>query len=233
MKRALVSMLVLAVGGVIAGCGEAAHIRPHLARHRDYDPGEYGTAPTAASSGSLWLGTSRGLFVDFRAAQVGDMVQVRIDENPRATGDATTETSRESSYSLGADGLFGLTAAITQAFPGLDPTEMLGLMSSSSFSGGGAVGRSSRIDASIAVRVRDVLPNGDLFVEGTKILMINDEELHIYLSGVIRPQDIAEDDSISSTRIADAEIEITGRGDLTDAQRRGWLAEILDEITPF
>jgi flagellar L-ring protein precursor FlgH len=63
--------------------------------------------------------------------------------------------------------------------------------------------------------------------------MVNDEELHIYLSGVILPQDIAEDDTISSSRIADAEIEITGRGDLTDAQRRGWLAEILDEITPF
>lgn len=216
-----------------AGCGEAAHIRPHLARHREYDPGEYGSAAEPASAGSLWLGSSRGLFVDFRAAQVGDMVTVHIDENPRATGDASTETAREGGYSLGADGLFGLTAALADAFPDLDPGEMLGLMSSSSFEGGGSVARSSRIDASIAVRVRQVLPNGDLFVEGTKILMVNDEELHIYLSGVIRPQDIAEDDTISSSRIADAEIEITGRGDLTDAQRRGWLAEILDEITPF
>jgi flagellar L-ring protein precursor FlgH len=110
---------------------------------------------------------------------------------------------------------------------------MLGLVGSSTFEGGGAVARSSRIDASITVRVRTVLPNGDLFVEGTKILMINDEELHIYVSGVIRPQDIEEDNTIASGRIADAEIEITGRGDLTDAQRRGWLAEILDEITPF
>lgn len=234
MSRAFFAVLSLSlVGAALAGCGEAAHIRPHLARHREYDPGEYGDAATAASSGSLWLGTSRGLFVDFRASQVGDMVQVRIDENPRAMGDASTETARAGSYSLGADGLMGLTAALATAYPGLDPTEMLGLVSSSSFEGGGAVSRTSRITASIAVRVRDVLPNGDLFVEGTKILMINDEELHIYLSGVIRPQDIAEDDSISSTRLADAEIEITGRGDLTDAQRRGWLAEILDEITPF
>lgn len=216
-----------------AGCSDAAHIRPHLARHREYDPGEYGAAAEPASSGSMWLGSSRGLFGDFRAAQVGDMVTVNIDENPRAAGDASTETAREGSYSLGAEGLMGLTAALARAYPDLNTGEMLGLVSSSSFEGGGSVSRTSRITASIAVRVRDVLPNGDMFIEGTKILMINDEELHIYLSGVIRPQDIAEDDSISSQRIADAEIEITGRGDLTDAQRRGWLAEILDEITPF
>jgi flagellar L-ring protein precursor FlgH len=228
MNRVVPLLVVLALG-----CAETAHIRPHLARHREYDAGEYGTGNVPVSSGSLWLGSSRGLFVDFRAAQVGDMVMVQIDENPRATGDASTETTREGSYSLGADGLFGLTAALADAFPDLDPSEMLGLVSSSSFEGGGSVGRSSRIDASVAVRVRQVLPNGDLFVEGTKILMVNDEELHIYLSGVIRPQDIAEDDTISSSRIADAEIEITGRGDLTEAQRRGWLAEILDEITPF
>lgn len=218
---------------VVAGCGEAAHIRPHLARHRDYDPGEYGAAAEPVSRGSMWTGSSRGLFVDFRAASVGDLVTVEIDESPRATGDATTETSRESSYSLGADGLMGLTAALARAYPDLDAGEMLGLVGSSSFEGGGAVARSSRIDASLTVRVRQVLPNGDLFVEGTKILMVNAEELHIYVSGVIRPQDIEEDNTIGSGRIADAEIEITGRGDLTDAQRRGWLAEILDEITPF
>lgn len=231
MIRSLV--VVCTLGFLAAGCGEAAHIRPHLARHRDYDPGEYGEAAEPASPGSLWLGSSRGLFVDFRAASVGDLVTVEIDESPRAMGDASTETSRESSYSLGADGLFGLTAALARAYPDLDPGEMLGLVGSSTFEGGGSVGRSSRIDASITVRVRQVLPNGDLFVEGTKILMVNSEELHIYVSGVIRPQDIEEDNTISSGRIADAEIEITGRGDLTDAQRRGWLADILDEITPF
>jgi len=225
---------ILGIAAVaIAGCGEVQHIRPHTARHRDYDPGNYESATRATSDGSLWQESSRGLFADFRAAQVGDIVTVHIDENPHAIGDAQTQTQRDSQYSLGINGLFGLTAALASAYPDLDPSNLLGLVGSSQFDGRGSTRRSSDLQASIAVRVREVLPNGDLFIEGTKILLVNDEELHIYLSGVIRPQDIRQDDSVSSGQIADAEIEFSGRGDLTQTQRQGWLARILQEITPF
>lgn len=233
MSARLTLFVLLVVSLVVAGCGEVQHIRTHVARHRDYDPGSYEEEPHAVSAGSLWRDTSRGLFADFRAAHVGDLVTVVIDENPRATGDATTSTARDSSYSMGVDGLFGLTTAIARAYPDLDPHQLIGLVSSTSFEGGGATGRSSRIRASIAVRVRRVLPNGDLFVEGTKILLINEEELHIYVSGVIRPADIAQDNSVSSSRLADAEIELSGRGGLTDATRPGWLSQILMQVAPF
>ncbi len=224
--------LALAIGALPA-CGEVQHIRSHTPRRREYDPGDYAEATAATSSGSLWQESSRGLFADFRAAQVGDLVTVRIDENPRAIGDAATQTEHDSSFQLGVTGLFGLTTALAQAYPDLDPGQLLGLIGGSSFDGGGSTARSSRIQASIAVRVRQILPNGDLFVEGTKILLVNDEELHIYLSGVIRPQDIEPDNSLPSARIADAEIELTGRGDITRAQRPGWLSQILNEINPL
>jgi flagellar L-ring protein precursor FlgH len=232
-STAAVSAAAALISGCLAGCGGMQHIRPHTARHREYEPGAYEQASTSVSEGSLWQDGSRGLFADFRAGRVGDLVTVRIDEDPHAMGGAGTQVDREANYSLGVDGLFGLTTALARAYPDLDPTRLVGLMSSSSFDGHGQTSRSSRLEAAVAVRVRRVLPNGDLFVEGTKVLLVNDEELHIYLSGVIRPQDIAQDNSISSGSIADAEVEFTGRGDLSQTQRQGWLARLLAEITPF
>lgn len=221
------------LASTLSGCGEVQHIRAHVARHREYDPGTYEEEPHAVSQGSLWRDTSRGLFADFRAAHVGDLVTVVIDESPTATGDATVQTERQQQYQVGVDGLFGLTAALARAYPDLNPEQLVGLMSHSTFQGGGTTARSSRIHASIAARVRRVLPNGDLFVEGTKVLMVNEEELHIYVSGVVRPADIVEDNSVSSSRIADAEIEFAGRGGVTDATHPGWLAQILQQIAPF
>jgi flagellar L-ring protein FlgH len=228
MNRACLALLAL-----LTACGEIHHVRPHTARHREYDEGDYERAPAAVSDGSLWQDTSRGLFADFRAGQVGDLVTIRIDENPQAMGDASTQLQRDSSFSLGLEGLFGLTTALARAYPDLDASRLIGLVGSSSFDAQGRTARGSRLEASIAVRVRRVLPNGDLFIEGTKVLLINEEELHIYLSGVIRPQDIGQDNSVGSGQIADAEIEFTGRGDLTQNQRQGWLAQILNNVTPW
>lgn len=225
--------LALALLALIAGCGEVQHIRSHTTRHREYDPGQYEEEPHAVSQGSLWRDTSRGLFADFRAAHQGDIVTVVIDENPTAAGDASLSTERQQSMELGVDGLFGLTAAIARAYPDLNPEQLIGLVSHNTFSGTGSTERSSRIRASIAARVRRVLPNGDFFVEGTKVLMVNDEELHIYVSGVVRPADILEDNTVSSARLADAEIEFTGRGGVTDATHPGWLAQILQQVLPF
>jgi flagellar L-ring protein precursor FlgH len=106
-------------------------------------------------------------------------------------------------------------------------------MSSTSFDGKGDTTRSSRVQAAMAVRVKKQLPNGDLFVEGTKVLMVNEEELHIYVSGVVRPEDIAQDNSVASSVIADAQIEFVGRGVLTDNQHQGWLTRFLTQINPF
>lgn len=215
-----------------AACGPS-HIRPYTERHREYDVGDYEQAPAAVSEGSLWQDSSRGLFADFRATRVGDILTIRIDESPRAQGDAATNMDRESEFSFGASGFFGLTSALVEAYPDIDPEALVNLMSTTSFAADGDTSRSSRVQAQIAVRVKQQLPNGDLFAEGTKVIMVNDEELHVYISGVIRPEDIQEDNSIGSAMVADAQIEFTGRGGLTDNQEPGWLMRILQAINPF
>lgn len=229
MSRFGATSCVLAL---LAACGPA-HIGPHAPRQRHYEPGEYEREPEAVSEGSLWQDSTRGLFADFRATRVGDVLTIRIDESPQASGDASTEMERESSMSLGAGSFLGFTAALQRAHPDLDPEALVELLSRSEFDGSGETRRGSRVRARIAVRVKQMLPNGDLFVEGTKVLLVNDEELHIYVSGVIRPEDIEPDNSIRSGLVADAQIELTGRGVLTDNQQQGWLTRLLSAINPF
>jgi flagellar L-ring protein precursor FlgH len=226
----LIGLVVLVV--MSSACA-SQHIRAFKPRTRNYEPGSYETAPKSVSEGSLWQESSRSLVADFRASRVGDLVTILINESPNASGDAETKMDRAASMSFGAPQMLGFTAAIQRDHPDLDPSKLIELISNQNFAGSGETTRGSRVEAAMAVRVRKQLPNGDLFLEGTKVLMINDEELHIYVSGVIRPEDIAQDNSVSSSVIADAEIEFTGRGVLTDNQRQGWLARFLSSINPF
>ena len=76
-------------------------------------------------------------------------------------------------------------------------------------------------------------PNGDLYLEGTKVILINAEEYHLYISGLVRPSDIAQDNTVASNRVADAQVEFTGRGDVADQQRKGWFGRMWDTINPF
>jgi flagellar L-ring protein precursor FlgH len=216
----------------LAGCG-VQHIHSFKARERDYKTGAYEKEPTSVSDGSLWKDSSRSLVADFRAGRVGDLVMVRIDESPEAKGDAETRLDRQSSMSMGAPKLFGFAAAIQKSHPDLDMSDVFDVFSKTSFDGAGETTRSSRVQAAMAVRVKKLLPNGDLFVEGTKVLMVNDEELHIYVSGVVRPEDIAQDNSVLSSVVADAEIEFIGRGVLSENQQQGWLTRFLTAVNPF
>ena len=117
--------------------------------------------------------------------------------------------------------------------PGVNLASIFGAESNSSFAGAGKIQRRGQIQANLLVRVRKILPNNDLFVEGTKIVMVGEEEHHLYVSGIVRPVDIMADGSVSSGRVADAEIEYTGRGDASDSQRPGWFSRILSKIWPF
>ncbi len=222
--------LLSVLGG--AGCGPA-HIAPYRERERDYRQGDYEASPEPVSAGSLWLDNSRGLFADFRASRVGDVVVIVLDERADARGDARTEMERKASESFGMPRLFGFMTALQRAHPDLDPSELLRLAAESSFSGDGETRRGSRVRGRIAVRVKRRMPNGDLFVEGTKVILINDEEVHIYVSGLIRPEDIEPDNSVRSSRVADAQIEFSGRGALSRNQQQGWLARLLSAIRPF
>jgi flagellar L-ring protein precursor FlgH len=235
MRRALAFALVAAsLGSLLTACGPN-HIQPFTARDRKYNPGEYAAtrADAKPSNGSLYSEAQPGYLEDTRALRVGDITMVKINENAQASGGATTNLKKDTSRSAGVDSLLGLMPAMKKAYPNIDPAQLLKMASSFDFDGEGKSERSGTLKGLIGVRVKQEMPNGDLFVEGTKVVMINHEEYHLYISGVIRPSDIEMDNSIDSSLIADARVEFTGRGDINDQNERGWLTKILDFVNPF
>ncbi len=226
--------LALVLASATAGCGPR-HIAPFTPRQRVYNAGNYAQKDVSAkpTAGSLFSDANPGFLEDTRAVRVGDFVLIHINESTNAQGDATTSLSKNSTGTTGVDGFLGLIPALKRAYPDIDPTKLISFASQSAFAGSGTTERKGQLTGDVAVRVVKEMPNGDLFVEGTKVVLLNEEEYHLYISGLVRPADIAQDNSVASTRLADAQVEFTGRGDLADQNRKGWFARLLDTFNPF
>jgi flagellar L-ring protein precursor FlgH len=225
---------LIALSSALAACGPA-HIAPFTPRERKYEPGAYAASQKGSqpAPGSIYSEAQPGFLEDTRALRVGDTVLIRINEHADAQGNATTDLKKSTSREMGVDALLGLVPAIKKAYPDVDPSKFLSMASKFDFAGEGTTQRAGTLNGTIGVHVKQELPNGDLYVEGTKVVMINHEEYHLYISGVLRPADIAPDNSVDSSLIADARVEFTGRGDIDDQVNRGWLTKILDFINPF
>jgi flagellar L-ring protein FlgH len=226
MRASLSAALVV----FVFGC--ASHIAPYHSKHRKLDPGTFGTR-TQAHDGSLYAEGAPGLFEDAIASRVGDILVIKIDEKDLASHQADTKLDKSDATTYGLPNAFGFVAALQKKYPGVDPSKLFASTSEQKFTGNGAVNRQGQVTATLPVRVMQMLPSGDLFVEGTKVVMVGEEEHHIYLSGIVRRIDIADDDTVPSSRVADAEVEYTGRGDISDTQRRGWLGRLMSKIWPF
>jgi len=235
MRGVAAYVLGVCLLGGSAGCGPK-HVAPFTPRQRIYNAGNYAQKEASAkpTNGSLYSDANPGFLEDTRAVRVGDFVVLNIDENANAQGDANTSLTKTDNATANVTALTGILPALKQGARN-DPTlaNIVSLLSNVSFTGQGTTERSGALNGSIAVRVVKEMPNGDLFIEGTKVVLINNEEYHLYLSGLIRPTDIAQDNSVSSSRVADAQIEYTGRGDLADTNKRGWLTKFLETINPF
>ena len=170
------------------------------------------------------------LFADSRARRVGDIVTINIVENTVSKNTASTDASKESSLSLGIQNFMG--NGYVKGIPvGEDPA--IATSSSSDFSGDGETTRENYLTTTVSVRVVRVLANGVLEVEGGREIRVNDETQVVVVRGIIRSRDIGPDNSIPSTAMADAKIELYGRGVLADKQKPGWLTRILDNVWPF
>jgi flagellar L-ring protein precursor FlgH len=231
MKK--IALLLLASTTMVA-CGPP-HVAPFTPRQRAYHVGEYAQSEASArpSSGSLFSEANPGFLEDTRAVRVGDVLAIVIDESANAQGDTSTTLNKQSSGTMGANSIFGLVPVLKKVYPDLDPTKFLDYASTLGFTGTGNTTRKGTLAGNISVRVTRQMPNGDLFLEGTKVVLINSEEYHLYVSGLVRRSDIAQDNSVQSSRIADAQIEFTGRGDLADQTRKGWVSRIVDWLNPF
>ncbi len=234
MIRPSTNVRAMALVVLFSGCAPK-HITPFAPKARRYEVGSYAQTTKGArpANGSIYTEAVAGYLEDTRAVRMGDIVHVRIDEHADAKGGATTALSRESSREDSITGLLGFLPALQRKYPDMDPQELVGIMSKMDFKGDGTTSREGALKGSIAVRVKRELPNGDLFVEGTKVVMINNEEYHLYVSGLARPSDIEMDNSVLSSLLADAQVEFTGRGDIASTVSRGWFSTVLDWINPF
>ena len=234
-SRHAVALTALLFVGLALQCCGPQHIRPFTPRERKFEPGEYAATQegSAPSVGSLYSEAQPGFLEDTRALRVGDIVLIRINEEADAQGGASTNLKKSHSRESGISSLLGLVPAIKDNYPDIDPSSLLSIMSDYDFAGQGATQRAGELHGTLGVHVKHELPNGDLYVEGTKVVMINHEEYHLYVSGVLRTADIEQDNSIDSSLIADARVEFTGRGDIDAQTERGWLTELLDSINPF
>ena len=190
--------------------------------------------PAIESIDSLWRPGSRAFFKDQRAAAVGDVVTVVVNVTDQAALNNSTTATRASSENLGAPSLFGLNAAISKALPaGTNLASLLSTTSSNSLKGVGNISRNETVQIRIAGTITQVLPNGNLVVVGSQEMRVNSELRALTISGVIRPQDIASDNTVQHDRLAEARISYGGRGTLADQQTPHYGQQLLDIISPF
>lgn len=189
-------------------------------------------APPRAPEGSLWVGENASMFEDSKAVRVGDTVIVDIVENASSSMDVNTEADRETTIDMGIPAINIL--GNKSVFGGLGgKTKLLGLDHTNSFEGEATSDRSGQVTASIAARITEVLPNGNLSLFGRRAMKVNNEVQYITVAGVIRPQDISSSNRVKSTFLADSRIEYYGKGALADKQKPGWGMRILDNVWPW
>ena len=186
--------------------------------------------PIPDSTGSIYgAGWTMSLFDDRRARQVGDIITVRLEERTNASKQSSTSTGKDTSYSMGSPIILGGTPR----YNGKDVFTNE-LETTHAFDGEGSSSQSNSLEGTVTVVVADVLPNGNLIVEGEKWMTINQGEEFVRFRGVVRPADIDTDNSIPSWKIAAARITYSGKGVLADANRMGWLARFFQSVfSPF
>ena len=233
MKNTMyVARMTVAAAAValFAGCGPA-HVGEYTPKHREYKlPSESKNEDQPLSPGSLWRDNRPAslLFTDARALRANDLVVIKIEEVADARRSANTDLNRESSSDAKIEAFLGLIDKLNKS----NKLSITG-SSTSAFKGEGKTDRSEYLTATVPAQVSKVLANGNLFVEGHRVILVNAEEQHFYISGVVRPIDIDQDNSVKSSMVADAQIEFVGRGVLTDNQKQGWLSRFLGWIWPF
>lgn len=191
--------------------------------------------PAMYAPNSLWRAGARTFFKDQRARQIGDILTVKVRFSDKATIDNQTTKSRTGSDEAGITNLMGYeTALIEKILPAdADSANLLKAGSTSSHKGAGSVRRSEELTTNIAAVVMQVLPNGNLVIEGKQEVRVNFEIRELIVAGIVRPEDIDADNMIESTKIAHARIAYGGRGQITDVQQPRYGAQVMDVLLPF
>jgi flagellar L-ring protein FlgH len=204
---------------------------------RGYRPVSMPMPPVALSNSapnSLWQPARQTFFKDQRANKVGDIVTVLIDINDQADLKNKTERTRSSEQSAGLPNFLGFESKLGKVLPdAVDPTNLIGTNSDSTSTGDGTLKREEDIQLKIAAVVSQVLPNGNFVIHGQQEVRVNFELRQLSIVGVIRPEDIFNNNSISYEKIAEARISYGGKGTLSDAQQPRYGDQFVDAVFPF
>jgi flagellar L-ring protein precursor FlgH len=189
--------------------------------------------PVAYAPNSLWRSGSRAFFKDQRAHRIGDILTVKVQFTDKANIANDTKRTRTEGENTSVGGVPG--AAIDQFLlpKGTAASNLIANNTTSSAEGVGTVKRSEELVTNIAAVVTQILPNGNMVVEGRQEVRVNFEVRELIVAGIVRPEDIGADNTIESTKIAEARIAYGGRGQLTDVQQPRIGNQIIDVLMPF
>ncbi len=190
--------------------------------------------PRQQQANSLWHPGSRGFFRDQRARSVGDILKVVVNIQDSAKLDNKTNLSRSGSASLGVPHLFGLEKEAQKILPsGFDPTNLASVNSKDTGNGQGKIDRKEAITTTVAAMVTQILPSNNLVIRGSQEIRVNYELREVTIEGVVRPEDISAENSVTLDQIAEARVSYGGRGNLSDRQQERYGKQALDILAPF
>ena len=189
--------------------------------------------PVLAPAQSLWHeDSSKSMFADKRATAVGDIITIIVSETSTVDKKNETKTEKKSGLTAAiASFLYPQSAGGFLSHKGQMPA--MSYNSDATHDGSGSINNSETVVAKIAVRIVDALPNGNLIVEGKRETAFSGERQTIVLRGVVRSEDVATDNTVYSYNVADATIQIIGKGTVTDSQNKGWFTRVWDKVNPF
>ncbi|MCP9625761.1 flagellar basal body L-ring protein FlgH [Rhodopseudomonas palustris] len=246
INRIVLITALVGMGGLAGGCSSIDRLasigeRPALSAIENpttqpgYKPVQMPMPkPEVASynANSLWRNGSRAFFRDQRAAKVGDIMTVTVNFTDKANIANETQRSRKNTEDSGITDFIG-SKTITAPAAAVLPGRILTTDSTSTSDGKGSVQRQEALQTSVAAVVTQVLPNGNLVVEGKQEIRVNFEVRELIVAGIVRPEDIQSDNTIDSSKIAQARIAYGGRGQITDVQQPRYGSQVMDVLLPF
>ena len=237
---------ILSLGSLAGGCAALERLRltgetPPLSKIENptaqagYKPVQMPMPtpqPASYNPNSLWRSGSRAFFKDQRARQIGDILTITVNITDKANIANETQRSRTNTEDSGVTNFLGKNTLPSPLNSTL-PTRLLTTDSTSSSDGKGSVNRQEALQTNIAAVVTQVLPNGNLVVEGKQEIRVNYEIRELIVAGIVRPEDIQSDNTIDSSKIAETRIAYGGRGQITDVQQPRYGQQVMDVILPF
>ncbi|PYF00157.1 flagellar L-ring protein precursor FlgH [Rhodopseudomonas faecalis] len=245
-NRIVLAGVLLATGGLAGGCSSIDRLsqigeQPKLAaiENPTAQPGYKPVSmpmpspqPASYNPNSLWRNGSRAFFRDQRAHQVGDILTVTVNITDKANIANQTQRSRNNSEDSGVTDFIG-SKTIGNPGTAILPGRILTADGTSSSDGKGSVQRQEALQTTVAAVVTQLLPNGNLVVEGKQEIRVNFEIRELIVAGIVRPEDIQSDNTIDSAKIAQARIAYGGRGQITDVQQPRYGQQVMDVLLPF